>query len=46
MMIMMMMVMITMTVSRKPFLKFTYKSILGRPCLCRVNESEPIGYMR
>ena len=43
MMVMMMMIMMTMTVIRKPIMKPTYKSILGRPYLCRVNESEPIG---
>ena len=36
----------TMTVSRKFLMKANYKSILGCPSLCRVNESEPIGEMR
>ena len=36
----------TMTVNRKSLMKANYKGILGCPCLYRVNESEPIGYMR
>ena len=34
-----MMIMMTMTVSRKPFMKPNYKSLLGCPCICRVNGS-------
>ena len=34
------MIMMTMTVSRKPVMKPIYKSILGCPCLCRVNGND------